>query len=310
MPDSADVIVRPFARTDRDQVTHLINAHVAAVVPGVSISVSTMLGHLEREPGEFIVDPWVARRATLVAQQRNRVVAAAHLRCFRTDQDVSASLRGSGEIGWLVFWPDAPFWPDATLAADRLMGACLAQLHRWQPSSIHVDGGLPAPGAYGVSEQWPHLRSLYQRAGFTSAGRVETVHIIRVSDLPVSERGELRLLRTLGVSGTRLTAMAGDQIVGMIEVDSRLESGERSVRGEGLADVGNLEFTTGEAGRWLMSQARRWLQFGGVTRLLAYTTPDQEDHLAFLADCGFEVLTRTVRDLSLDIPAAGAGEQR
>ena len=29
---------------------------------------------------------------------------------------------------------------------------------------------LPAPAVYGVPAQWPHVRSLYERAGFTPDG--------------------------------------------------------------------------------------------------------------------------------------------
>ena len=50
-------------RPIREQLTKLVNAHAAAVVP---VSVHTVLSQLEREPGEFIVDPWVRQRATLV----------------------------------------------------------------------------------------------------------------------------------------------------------------------------------------------------------------------------------------------------
>ena len=53
----SDVQVRPFRRGDRDQLTRLVNAHAEAVVPGMSVSVNTVLGSLERQPGEFIVDP-------------------------------------------------------------------------------------------------------------------------------------------------------------------------------------------------------------------------------------------------------------
>ena len=49
-----------------DQLTALVNAHAAAVLPGVSASVNAVLAQLEREPGEFIVDPWVSERQTLV----------------------------------------------------------------------------------------------------------------------------------------------------------------------------------------------------------------------------------------------------
>jgi hypothetical protein len=78
------ILVRPSRRADREQLAALVNAHIQAVVPGVAVSVNTVLSQLERNPGEFIVDPWVAERATLVAEQRGRVVAAAHLlRCGR-----------------------------------------------------------------------------------------------------------------------------------------------------------------------------------------------------------------------------------
>ncbi|HEX8929440.1 MAG TPA: N-acetyltransferase, partial [Actinomycetota bacterium] len=51
----SSVEVRPFRRSDREQLTALVNAHVQAVV---SVSVNTVMSQLERDPGEFIVDPW------------------------------------------------------------------------------------------------------------------------------------------------------------------------------------------------------------------------------------------------------------
>jgi hypothetical protein len=74
------VQLRPFRRSDRDQLTRLVNAHAEAVVLGRSASVNAVLGSLERQPGEFVEDPWVSERVTLVADLRDRVVAAAHLR--------------------------------------------------------------------------------------------------------------------------------------------------------------------------------------------------------------------------------------
>ncbi|HMH39224.1 MAG TPA: hypothetical protein VK584_20010 [Streptosporangiaceae bacterium] len=65
----SDVQVRPFHRGDRDQLTKLVNAHAEVVVPGMRVSVNTVLGSLERQPGEFIEDPWVSERVTLVAEQ-------------------------------------------------------------------------------------------------------------------------------------------------------------------------------------------------------------------------------------------------
>ena len=124
--------VRPFHRRDRQQLTDLVNAHAAAVVPGMGVSVSTVLSELERQPGEFIVDPWVSERATLVAEQADRVAAAAHLLRYYADERAGTGYRGSGEIHWLVFWPEAPagnpYWPDATQAAQELIAGCIGQL--------------------------------------------------------------------------------------------------------------------------------------------------------------------------------------
>jgi GNAT superfamily N-acetyltransferase len=39
-----------------------------------------------------------------------------------------------------------------------------------------ADGDLPVPGVYGVPEQWPHIVSLYQRAGLTHAD-IGNLHI-------------------------------------------------------------------------------------------------------------------------------------
>ena len=87
----SDVRVRPFRRGDRDQLTRLVNAHAEAVVPGMSVSVNTVLGSLERQPGEFIEDPWVSERVTLVAEQRGRVAAAAHLLRYFPDERAGES---------------------------------------------------------------------------------------------------------------------------------------------------------------------------------------------------------------------------
>jgi hypothetical protein len=103
----SDVQVRPFHRGDRDQLTKLVNAHAEAVVPGISVSVNTVLSSLERQPGEFIVDPWVSERVTLVAEQRSRVVAAAHLLRYFPDERAGEPARDAGEIRWLLYWPAA-----------------------------------------------------------------------------------------------------------------------------------------------------------------------------------------------------------
>lgn len=300
----SDLTVRPFARPDRDQLTDLVNGHVAAVVPGVTVSVATVLARLERDPGEFIVDPWVAQRLTLVAEQRQSVVAATHLHRYAGDDRVPEHSRDRGEINWLVFSPDAPFWPDSEAAGRRLLSEALAVLSRWGVRRVGASGDLPAPGVYGVPEQWRHVHAALRDAGFTSAGRVETVWIARVEHLPAPTPAPLDGLvveRTLGTNGTRFSALLDGERLGYVEVDTRLEAGERSPRAQGLADVGNLHVVAEQRGRgigtWLMAQARHWLELAGVSRLLDYTEPGED--AAFLRRCGFEVLTRTTRDYEL-----------
>lgn len=93
------IAIRPFRRADRHQLTALVDAHVAAVVPGVAVPVNEVLNQLEDEPAEFLVDPWVAEHVTPVADQRERVAAAALMLRYRTDDAVGPALRGAGESG-------------------------------------------------------------------------------------------------------------------------------------------------------------------------------------------------------------------
>jgi GNAT superfamily N-acetyltransferase len=299
--------VRPFRRSDRDQLTDLVNAHAEAVVPGMSVSVNAVLRQLERDPGEFIVDPWVSERATLVAEQGHRVTAAAHLLRYFADERAGESYRGGGEIRWLVFWPLAPagnpYWPDPGLGAEELIAACVRQLDRWGVAWQGADGALPADGVYGVPEQWPHIRALYQRAGFTHTGTTQIVYLARIEDLrrtaePVTG---LALGRSVGINGTRLSAVLGADVIGYIEVET-LAAGERLPRHGGWADIGNLRVTEEYRRRgvatWLLGQAAEWLDLGQVARLLAYASLEDSGDASsrgFLAAAGFRELTRTRR---------------
>jgi GNAT superfamily N-acetyltransferase len=298
----SSVQVRPFRRPDRDQLTALVNAHVQAVVPGVLVPVSTVLSQLERDPGEFIVDPWVAERATLVAEQRRRVVAAAHLLRYGGGEEVGMGYRDTAEIGWLLFWPESPYWRDSTEAAEALMDACLGRLRSWGTGHWHADGALPAPGVYGVPEQWPHVRALYERAGFVHDGHVEIVLLARVDELPRPSAppvAGVELRRTVGVNGTRLSAHLGDEVVGFIEVDANLAEGGRLAHLGGWADVGNLHveepYRRRGVATWLAGQAADWLRLARVERLLEYAWPEEDALLSLLGRLGFRELTRTAR---------------
>jgi GNAT superfamily N-acetyltransferase len=310
----SSIEVRPFRRGDRDQLTDLVNGHTAAVVPGAGVSVAVMLSHLEREPGEFIADPWVGDRVTLVAEQNSRVAAAAHLLRYRDQDDVGPAYRGGGEIRWLLFWPEGPqranpWWTPGTQAAAELMSACVAQFDNWGVTDQSAGGELPVPGVYGVPEQWPHVSALYQQAGFRHDGHTELVYLARVADLPRLPGPPLPGLqsrRSVGLNGTRLSAVLDDEVIGYIEGEIRSE-GERLARQPSWADVGNLhvleQYRRRQVATWLLGQAADWLELAGIDRLLDYSYLDgadatgqtYDDHRAFLAAMPFHILTRTKR---------------
>jgi GNAT superfamily N-acetyltransferase len=295
--------IRPFRRADRDQLTRLVNRHAAAVVPGASASVNTVLGQLEREPAEFIVDPWVAVRRTLVAEQAGAVVAAAQLLRYRADPEVGEAFRDAGEIHWLLFNPMAPagnpHWSDGHAAAEALMDACLHQLDGWGVRVRYADGQLPVPGVYGVPEQWPHVERLYAARGFAPQGETESVWLVDLADLPAPADPPLPGLavrRLVGLSGTRLTAHLDGAAVAHIEVDV-LDQAERHAQQGGLADIGNFGVLDDHrrcgVGGWLLRHAAQWLRLGRVGRLMTYTGPDEPEMVAFLGRHGFTELTRT-----------------
>ncbi len=299
----SEVQVRPFQRSDRDQLTALVNAHAAALVPGASVSVNTVLSQLEREPAEEIVSPWVTERRTLVAVRRQAIVAGALLLRYGCGAEVGPCYRGAGEIEWLVFRPDAE------PAGDALLAACRAVLDGWGASPQYADGGLPSLAAYGVPDCWPHIRDLYRRGGFVPRVAAEIILVAAVDRLPglaAPPLPGLRVSRSVGSCGTRFTAWLDETEAGLIEIEADHTAGGAQSRLAGWADVGNLcvspAYRRRGVGRWLVGQAAGWLRLGRADRLLCYAGPDETAELAFWARLGFTELARTERGWRLSSP--------
>jgi GNAT superfamily N-acetyltransferase len=295
----SSIQIRPFHRSDREQLTELVNAHVGVVVPGVSVSVNTVMSQLEREPGEAIVDPWVTERRTLVAVEREAIVAGAHLLRYDADERVGDSYRDAGEIRWLVCGRSAT---DAGLA---LVAACVQVLDGWGVHRQYADGSLPGPATYGVPSGWPHIREIYVRAGFVFDGHVEIVLVAAVDDLPTAAEEPfpgLAMQRSVGEVGTRFSALLDGEEIGMIEVATDLTGGGARSRFAGWSDIGNLhvreEYRRRGIATWLLGCATDWLRLGEVRRLIAYARPSETDELAFLSRHGFRELMRTERGWS------------
>jgi len=265
--------IRPFVRTDRDQLLSLVNHHVATVLPGGSIPVSTLLAQLERDSGEYVIDPWVVDRHTIVGIERDRVVAAAHLKRYGSDATVMPDYVDAGSVDWVLCWPDH-------LDAGRaVLGAAVAHLARWKTRIWYADGSLPCLGVYGISDSWPHVQGLVTEAGFDDAGgHVEIVFAGDLGDVPApgaAPLAGLTIRRVLGTLGTTFEAVLSGETVGMFEVEDDYTRGGSIMRLDGWADIGNHRVREDQRGQgigsWLFASGCAWLRLGGSHRLLAYT---------------------------------------
>jgi GNAT superfamily N-acetyltransferase len=289
--------LRPFRRGDREQVAALVNAHLEAMLPGVSVSVNAVMSQLEREPDEYVVDPWAVERTTLVALVRERVVAAAHLIRYGGGEHVSESYRDAGDIRWLVFWPGDEE------AAHALAAACVRAMEEWRVARMHADGALPAPAAYGVPDCWPHVRAVLERAGFAPGDRTEILLLARVDDLPAAAPAPiqgLELRRTVGRHATRFWALHDGSTAGWVEVQADLSAGGLLSRFAGWGDVWDVhveeDLRRRGIGTWLMGHAADWLRLGRVERVLDYAIEGEDEaHLAFAKHLGWRELARTQR---------------
>ncbi|MCQ1578877.1 N-acetyltransferase [Streptomyces parvus] len=311
---SSSPAVRTFRRSDRHQLTDLVNRHAAAVLPGVSTSVNTVLSSLEERPDEYVVDPWVAERLTLVTEHHGRVVAAAHLHRYRDEPDVGPDYRGAAVVQWVVHHPGDGIGPGSagtasSEAADLLLSACLATATRWQARGVQADGALPCPGVYGIPAVWPHVRSALERAGFVHTGATEVLLLAEVRGLPDTgqQTGRERptLLRTLGSLGTRFTAFDGDRVLGHLELDTTLDRPERVGRGGGLAELADVDVDADapegaeQTLARLLAEARDWLTLCGIDRLITCAYSEDVDEIDALHRHGFREVTRTARGWEL-----------
>ncbi|MGI8449727.1 MAG: GNAT family N-acetyltransferase [Streptosporangiaceae bacterium] len=317
----SSIEVRPFRRSDLDQVTQLVNIHAAAVIPGLSAPGSTVLARIDGQHGQHSAEPAAGARVALVAEQQNRVAAAALLLRHIPRDEAGAVAGAAGEICWFLFRPQAPagnpYWLDATEAADALMSACLAQLGRWGPARQQAGGDLlPVRGVCGVPEQWPHVRTIYERAGFAHTGHTDIVSMARVEDLPRPAGPPIARLvvrRSLGPHGTRLAAMLGEDLIGSADIRILGETGagisreEEQVPWSRWADMGSLQvasqYRRQGIATWLLGEAAGWLRLAQIDRLLGGSWLEGRDSAGqacadgrpFLTAAGFLELTRTMR---------------
>lgn len=283
-----------FRRDDRDQLTNLVNAHLSAVIPEARVSVNAVLSSLERQPDEYIVDPWVVERAAIIVEQDDWLVAAAHLQRFADDSRVGDDYRGVGLIQWfLSVREEDPAQP----AAATLMRACEAQLRVWAVTMAYADGQLPFPGVYGIPAWWPHVRRALEQAGFVHDGATESVLMAPVSGLAGREGAEasndLVVHRELGASGIRFLATR--------DAKTRRTRRSRSERPSCRAPADRQQ-DGGVHGLGRGPERARTTRGGaagtarpGVGRLLAVIEVEDAEERALLSCFGFREVTSNAR---------------
>ncbi len=91
------------------------------------------------------------------------------------------------------------------------------------PLARYRDDPAVGPAFRGAGEiKWLlfwHVAHLYARLGFTApADAVEVVHLADLTGVPAPLPG-LRVVRTVGINGTRFSAHLGSERVGLLEVE-------------------------------------------------------------------------------------------
>jgi GNAT superfamily N-acetyltransferase len=264
--------IEQFQPAHLPQIQALVNAHMSALVAGWALPEAFIASRLQRDPGEYVVDPWVAARMTLCAIERQRVVAVAHLLRYGGGVEVGPAYRNNGEIAWLLAWPDAADY------AAALLKAAGDQFVRWGSGEVWaLETCLPAGPFAGLPDAWPHIAAVLTGAGYQRnplVARDEAIYggpiePIELSTPPITG---LNIQRTTGRFGTHFSASLDGQIVGDCECISDLTDGGALPALCGWGELAELEvrepWRNRGIGTWLVQHAMGWLRLGGCTRIV------------------------------------------
>jgi GNAT superfamily N-acetyltransferase len=290
--------IEPYRPDYLTGVQRLVNHHIGAVYPGWALPAAYIEQHLRRNPHQFIIDPWVAERKTLVAVERQNVVAVAHLLRYGKDEVVGKDYQGACDIAWLLAWEEN------IDEAAALLDAALEQIKAWNATHIYAfDSHVPTSLIMGIPDVWSHLNSLFGKAGFEpSPERNEALYGGWLRDTPTPSAPPIDGMvfkRSIGrVWGVLFTAWIGDEQVGFCEVVADLTEGGAVPCLRDWAELGNLyieeEWRGRGIGSWLLQHAIGWLRMAGCDRIVLCCTADDEAAGAgrFYRRFGWDVFTR------------------
>lgn len=298
MTQQPQIVIEPLRPAHLPQVQQLINLHLSALLPGWALPEDFIASHLQRNPGQDILDPWVHERMTLCALSRQRVVAAAHLLRYGSGPEVGNYYRNVGDIAWFLAWPDAGE------AAAALLAAARRQLAAWEVTREYAwDNGLPISPIVGVPDVWPHIAAALEAVGYRlNPGREEVIYAGTLDQIPRPSAPPLpglTLRRTMGtILGACFLALLDGQEVGRCECGTDMTSGGRLPALRGWGELSELQvgqpWQRRGIGTWLVQQAVAWHRLGSGERMVLAVTAEDEAAGAgrFYQRLGWEALAR------------------
>ena len=277
------------------QLQSLMNSHLDVLVPGWALPLEYISSRLERNPAEYVTDPWVVERSTIMGLVKDRVCATAHVL-----RSVDEQGKGSAEICWFLAWPEKKE------AGSEVLAAAGELLRSWGFDEQRFGLSLPIPVCVGVPDVWPHIAELLQASGyFPQEGSKEAVYggglvdTAPVGDPPIDG---LEIRRSMGRFGTQFSAVLDGQVISNCACIADLTQGGRLPAFSGWAELSEIE-TEGEwrnkgIGSWVLRHAINWLRLAGCDRCVFAVSPDDEEAGAgrFYRRMGWEPLIREQKE--------------
>jgi len=302
--------VESFVTSHLPGLQSLFNCHLSAVVPGWTLPAHVIAESLERDPCEYVTDPWVVERRTLCAVERGRVLAAAHLLRYGSGPEVSEGFRSAGALEWFLAWPPAPssryvFAYSFDEAAEAVLAAAVKQLSSWEVTRQYGGTNLPVPVVSGVPGQWPHISSRLEGAGFKPNPELEEVIYAGALEGPAAPAEPpvpgLELVVTTADGTVRLAGVLDGGTIGHCGWDLGAGRGGEFPALTAWAELADLwvepAWRRRGVGTWLLLRAATWLRFARFERVVFSVAAEAEraGAGAFYATLGWRPLARLQR---------------
>lgn len=299
------VKVQPLENLHLPQLQKLVNSHLSTIIPGWALPIDYIVSRLTAEPDEYIIDPWVIERRTIVVAERGSVSAAAHLFHYGNGPEVSKDYNEAGEMKWFLAWPDAAD------SASALLEAVQEQMERWQVKNYYAANNLPVPLAGGLPDVWPHIGSFLERAGFYTEFRgTEAIYGGGLPGLELQSKppvAGIRIERHVDRDGPCFKVFHGKEEAGSFSIATDLSKGGQLPALLGWGELADIQISENwrnhGLGSWVMGHVVSWLRLAGCSRVVFSVASENESLGAdrFYRRFGWNVLARLKKGWQHDL---------